>query len=86
MKGDIETAQKALNAFLHTVVGVRKKKKQYKSCCTDVVEQQRELEKVKQDPVSKAKDVEKHETKAKKSVSHMESSSNTNSGVYMVIS
>ena len=77
MRGDIEIAQKALNAFLHTVVGVRKKKKQYKSCCTDVVVQQRELEKIKQDPASKAKDVEKYETKVKKSLSHMESSSST---------
>lgn len=78
MKGDIETAQKSLNVFLHTVVGVRKRRKQYKSCCTDMAEQQRELEKVKHDGVSKNKDVEKMENKVKKSASHLETASEYN--------
>ena len=74
MKGDIESAQKSLSAYRHSIDIVRKTQKAYKNYCDEVAELQLDAQKMVADP-NRTKDIEKMEGKIKKARRQMETTS-----------
>ena len=71
IKGDIDTAHKSLTMYRNSITLAKKSRKSYRQSCVDLAEQESELERLRTDP-TKTKDVEKLESKLKKSTTHME--------------
>lgn len=74
MKGDIESAQKSLSAYRHSIDVVKKTQKAYKNYCDEVAELQLDAQKMVADP-NRTKDIEKMEGKIKKARRQMETTS-----------
>lgn len=74
LKGDIESAQKSLSAYRHSIDVVRKTQKAYKNSCNEVAELQLDAQKMTADP-NRTKDIEKMEGKIRKARKQMETTS-----------
>lgn len=81
MKGEIETAQKSLSAYRHSIDVVMKTQKTYKNSCNEVAELQLDAQKTMTDP-NRTKDIERMEGKIKKARRQMENTSMFNRVIF----
>ena len=81
MKGEIDLAGKTLSLYQSSLVTVRKSRRSYKQTCDDVVEQERDVERLRADPL-REQELKKVEHKLKKTRVHMDHMSKWRWGVW----